>query len=197
MNATYLPDQNAFALVAYLRDPLRSWLLGLRQKLSLEVSSQPHITILPPRPLTLPLAEATRKLAAILEGWQSFGVELADLEVFSGSNVLFLEVGEGCATMEQLHAELDSGDFSHEELFPFHPHVTVGELADADQVESTLRKAAAAWESTKCVRRFVIDELTLVGLAEDAPCSNWQQLWSYTLRPADVKKKPAVAAALE
>src|ERR1700761_1240736 len=126
MNDLKVERQNLFTLVTYTPEPLRSWLTTLRNSLPVEATSQPHITILPPRPLTLPVNDAKREITSILKRWQRFEVELSGIQVFPGSNVLYLEVSEGESELRRLHSELNTGDFAHDEIFEFHPHVTIG-----------------------------------------------------------------------
>ncbi|HEX4748736.1 MAG TPA: 2'-5' RNA ligase family protein [Bryobacteraceae bacterium] len=171
-------EENAFTLVAYLPDPLRSWLIELRRTLPLVITSEPHLTVLPPRPLSLPIEEVTQKLSAILNHWASFTVELSSVRVFSGSNVLFLEVNQGGRTLELLHAELNQDEFAHEEEFPFHPHVTIGAIGDSHAVEEIKRLAQVAWNSSQCPPRFPVTELALVALRGR---EEWTRLWEYRL----------------
>ena len=171
------PEENAFTVVAYLPEPLRSWLMELRRTLPLAVTSEPHLTVLPPRPLSLPIEEVADKLSAILDGWASFAVELSSVRVFSGSNVLFLEVSQGSRTLELLHTHLNRDEFVHEEDFPFHPHVTIGAITACHSVEEIKRMAQVAWNNSHCPTRFPVTELALAlrGRGE------WTRLREYRL----------------
>jgi 2'-5' RNA ligase len=194
MNLTEPAGKDAFALVTYVPDPLRTRLLELRESLDVEVNSEPHLTVLPPRPLTLALDEVVGRLGSILSGWRPFRVELSHFRVFSGSNVLFLEIAEGGSSLERLHAELNEGEIAHEEIYPFHPHVTVGGIATGRNVEATIRQATEAWQLDRRPCCFDVDELTLVRLAGQAQRGDWRRLWDYRMPRGTPRQRTKVQA---
>ncbi|SRR5579884_376881 len=181
MNNNPAEDQTVFALVNYAPPPLADWLLSLRRSLPVAPSSQPHLTVLPPRPLAIPLREAQEKLTAILSPWRSFEVEVSGVRVFPGSNMLYLEVDDGSSTLRQLHAELNSGEFAHQECFEYHPHVTIGGPVAPECLEAMSAKAVEAWQSSPCPRRFLIEELAFVSISAADRQQDWQRLWTYRL----------------
>jgi len=196
MNNQGVEGQDLFTLVTYTPEPLRRWLLRMRQLLPVEANSQPHVTILPPRPLTMPVEEAKQKITAILTRWHAFYVELSGIQVFPGSNVLYLELSEGSDTLSRLHAELNAGDFAHEELFQFHPHVTVGGPVPQEEMAVITRKAAEVWESNLRSCRFKIQEIAFVSIAAHGQRGDWRRLWMHKLLSAKAYKQFAGAAAI-
>jgi 2'-5' RNA ligase len=187
-------EQNLFALVNYTPEPLTRWLLRLRSLLRVTATSDPHITILPPRPLILPVSEAKQKLVATLAAWRSFEIELTGIRLFPGSNVLYLEVDEGSRTLQRLHEELNAGDFSHVERFDFHPHVTVGGPVPAEDLDEILTKAEDAWMRSRGPIRFTLKEIAFVSILGERNSGDWQRLWTYKLDPQSAYSAAAQAA---
>ncbi len=193
MNHPEPERHNLFTLVTYTPEPLRSWLTTLRHTLALEAASQPHVTILPPRPLTLPVNDAKREIIAILKRWRSFDVELSGIQVFPGSNVLYLKVSDGESELRQLHAELNTGGFAHDESFEFHPHVTIGGPVLAEELEAVWQRALVAWETSLCPCRFSIEEVAFVSIAANGSAGDWRRLWKHKLS-APAKRSPMARA---
>lgn len=191
MNDPQMEVHTRFTLVSYTPEPLAHWLTQLRRLLSVTATSQPHITILPPRPLNMPVAVAKRKIRSLLAGWYKFDVELSDLRVFPSSSVLYLDVNDGSNSLRRLHSELNSGNFAHEEVFEFHPHVTLGGPVAPENLESVYRKAAEAWNSARCSARFTIEEVVFVSIATSGCNGEWRRMWAQSL---GTEKKHQLAA---
>lgn len=194
MNDRHVEEPSLFTLVTYAPQPLQQWVVRLRKELPVEASSQPHITILPPRPLTMPATEARQKITSILSAWQSFEIELSGVRVFPNSNVLYLEVSEGNNTLRRLHAELDAGEFAHDEVFDFHPHVTIGGPVAAEQLASFTERAVDSWRNSRCSSRFPIDEVAFVTISADRAHGDWRRLWAQKLPVAKTYRRAAHAA---
>jgi 2'-5' RNA ligase len=194
MNDGRLASQNLFTLVTYAPEPLSKWLTQLREFLPVAANCQPHITILPPRPLLMPIKEAKQKIKSILSPWRTFEVELSGVEVFPRSNVFYLEVSEGSSSLRRLHAELNAGDLAHEEPFAFHPHLTIGAPIRAEDLEAISRKAAKAWQTVRCACRFEIDEIVFVSIAANGKCGDWRRLWMHNLSTPHTLGRAAGAA---
>ena len=181
MNDRPLDCHDLFALVSYTPEPLRSWLVQLRELLAIQANSEPHITILPPRPLTLPLDEAQEKIASVLDGCPRFEIELSGVRSFAGTNVLYLDVSDGANTLRRLHAELNAGEFCFQEDFDFHPHVTIGGPVPSAQMEEVSAKAAEAWQNSLCPARFAIEEISLLSVQGNGGRGAWRRLWTHKL----------------
>lgn len=194
MNDRHLEEPSFFTLVTYAPQPLQQWVVRLRRDLPVEANSQPHLTILPPRPLTMHSREAKQKITSILSGWQSFEIELSGVRVFPNSNVLYLEVNEGSNTLRRLHGELGAGEFAHEEVFEFQPHVTIGGPVPAEQLPSFTQKAAESWTNSHCPCRFPIDEVSFVTISADRAHGDWRRLWAHKLPAAKTYRRAARAA---
>lgn len=120
-----MQEWGSFALVAYIPDPLGSFLNSLRQVLPGEENPHAHITLLPPRPLKSPVEAASLQAQKILAKFQPFSVELAEVCTFPETNVVYLEISEGSAQLHELHDALNSADLAHDEDFEFKPHLTL------------------------------------------------------------------------
>src|ERR1700757_1908864 len=95
---------NSFALVSYIPEPLAGFLDRLRQELVPNCFLQAHITILPPRPITSPAATAADALCSLAPRFEPFEVELANVEVFPVSDVIYISAGAGSEELRTMHA---------------------------------------------------------------------------------------------
>ena len=141
----------SIALVSYLPDPFASFLDGLRSTLEHHSSSSAHVTVLPPRPLVMPVEQTWLILRHQLEQLEPIELELGEVEVFFESKVIHLSIRSGHQQLVQLHDKLhtllnqtvhDQGMEVpgqnigiHTEPFLYHPHVTLAkDLAEQDWV---------------------------------------------------------------
>lgn len=178
------PEWGSFALVSYIPDPLGSALHGLWKALSGEGNARPHITILPPRPLKLPVDAASKRARRILRQFPSFDVELSEVSCFSGTNFLYLDVGEGNSVLYDLHQALNTGTLDYAEKLEFRPHLTLGGPIASGELEAVQKQAETAWQSIVCARRFRLDEVACLWFGPGSQRGEWRKLWSYGLRPS-------------
>jgi 2'-5' RNA ligase len=142
---------------------LGEYLDRLRLDLVCDCRAKAHVTVLPPRPLVCMPAEAWRELAARLQEIPPFRVELGEVEVFPGTQVVYLSVIAGAAELKRLHEKLNTGRLAFEEPFEYHPHVTLAQDLDcASSVEQATDLARARWREFPGRRGFVVDKLTFV-----------------------------------
>lgn len=154
---------NSFALISYLPEPLAGYLDSLRCELVPRCQARTHVTVLPPRPLAAGVPEnAWRDLNAYLEDFPPFAVELTSIEVFQGTNVIYLSVGAGYAELERMHAVLNRGPLQFAEPFEYHPHVTLAQELSPKQVDSAVALARRRWREFSSSRSFTVDRLTFV-----------------------------------
>src|SRR5437660_10919341 len=113
-----------FALVTYLPEPLSGFLRGLRKDLDPRFKGEPHLTILPPRPLTRSWAEVWRELSAVISVTDALRVDLGDVQTFCESHVVYLGLGRGAAEIEALHERLNTGSAKAGESWDYCPHTT-------------------------------------------------------------------------
>lgn len=193
---TETTEWGSFALVSYIPDPLGSFLQGLRQALPGEDNPQPHITILPPRPLKLPVEAASQQAQNILLQFPAFEVELLRVRSFPETNVLYLDVGEGNELLHELHAALNSGALEHCEEFDFRPHLTLSGPVESENLRLARRQAGMAWYSSKCTPRFAFEEVVCLWLSPESTQGEWRRLWSQKLSRKETTAARAATAAL-
>jgi 2'-5' RNA ligase len=153
---------NSFALVSYLSDPLLKFLDRLRAELVHECVGKAHLTFLPPRPLVCSPEEACKELNARLREFQPFRVELAEVEVFQATQVIYLSLRTGGAEANRLHGVLNVGCLHFAEPFPYHPHVTLGRDIQPEDLAAAVELAARRWREFPNRRDFTVDQLVFV-----------------------------------
>ena len=154
---------NSFALISYMPEPLAGFLDSLRCELVPRCQAKSHITVLPPRPLASGLPEeAWSDLNDSLNGFPPFRVELGSIEVFEGTDVIYLSVGAGYRELERMHAVLNQGPLLFAEPYQYHPHVTLAQQLSKDQVEAASALARRRWKEFPYSHSFTVDRLTFV-----------------------------------
>jgi 2'-5' RNA ligase len=154
---------NSFALISYLPDPLAGFLNSLRCELVPRCQARTHVTVLPPRPLAAGLPEnAWNDLNAVLNTFPPFRVELNSIEIFEGTNVIYLSIGAGYRELEKMHTALNRGPLKFDEPFEYHPHVTLAQQLLPEQVEAAVAHARSRWREFPSSHSFTVDRLTFV-----------------------------------
>jgi hypothetical protein len=153
---------NVFALVIYIGDPLGRFLDDLRRELSPQCNPHAHVSVLPPRPLSVDWREASEQVRLLTEGWAPFDVELADIGIFPVTNVVYVEVGKGAAGLESMHSAMNTGPLGFKEPFPYHPHVTVAQEIPLAHVTEVHELARARWREFAGQRTFRAERATFV-----------------------------------
>lgn len=164
---------SCYALVTYVPGRLGDFLTGLRRELVPGCNLQSHVTFLPPRKLDADRHTAWQRISSVCDRWQPFTIELTAVEMFKGTNVAYLALGDGRILVEQLHQQLNCGPLYFDEPFDFHPHITLAQgvvTADAPEVREL---AAARWREYQGDRSFSIDEITFV---QNVAANEWVDL---------------------
>ncbi len=187
------PPWGSFALVSYIPDPLGAFLEELRDNLPGNDDLQAHITVLPPRPLKVPLESASKSIHSILSRVPEFEVELSRVRRFKATNFLYLDLSEGDALVHDLHNALNTGDLADIEEFEFRPHLTLGGPVTPEALDAAQRQAEVSWESAPCSLRFTIDEIVFLWLPPEGPQREWRRVWTQRLGPAKSHKSAAAA----
>jgi 2'-5' RNA ligase len=136
---------NVFALVIYVPDPLGRFLDDLRRELAPHSNPHAHVSVLPPRPLAVEWQVAAGQARALTEGWAPFEIELAGLQIFPVTNVIYLEIGAGTAELRRMHAAMNAGVLEFEEPFPYHPHITLAQEIPHQEVRAVYELAQRRW----------------------------------------------------
>jgi 2'-5' RNA ligase len=153
---------NSFALVSYIPEPLAGFLDKLRQELVPNCFLRAHVTILPPRPVCSSPEAAWKTVRTHVPLFQPFEVELAQVEVFPVSDVIYIEIGRGREEMRNMHNALNAEGFLCYEPYPYHPHVTLAQNLKGDEVDELGRVARARWAECKLPKTFRVDKVVFV-----------------------------------
>jgi 2'-5' RNA ligase len=165
---------NSFALISYLPEPLAGFLNSLRCELVPRCQAKTHVTVLPPRPLAAGLPEtAWSDLNDILNTFAPFRVELNSIEIFEGTNVIYLSIGAGYRELEEMHTALNRGPLEFDEPFAYHPHVTLAQQLLPEQVDTAIAHARSRWKEFPHSHSFTVDRLTFVQNTEE---NRWADL---------------------
>jgi len=187
------PRWGFFALVTYIPDPLGSFLQGLREILPNNDSSEAHITLLPPRPLKLPVEMASEQASAILRQFPPIEVELTKVRRFPETKFLYLDLAEGSSLIRDLHDALNQGDLFDAEEFEFRPHLTLGGPVTPGALDSAQQQAELTWGGEHCPPRFTIQEVVCLWLSPDKGQGEWRRLWTQRLSPNAARSSAAAA----
>lgn len=179
---TQTPNRGFFALVAYVPDPLAGFLHELRCGLCGSPCPQPHVTILPPRPLRIAAESACQTANQILQSQCPFEVELSQMSYFVNTNTLYLDISDGASELHALHNRLNQDELYHQEEFAFRPHLTVATLGNSEHLPEVLQQAETHWRSAGLFPRFLLSEIVCL-LQGETQKDTWQRLWSIKLSP--------------
>lgn len=168
----------AFALVAYLPEPLAGFVNRVRRELSPGCSHRAHITILPPRQLACGRTIASRELQPYLSHARAFRVELGSIGVFRISEVVYLSIGAGLRELHQLHQCLNQGRCLASEVWDYEPHVTLAQDLDSSDIDRARDLAGLRWREYTGPREFLLDRATFV---QGSPERGWVDLESFEL----------------
>jgi 2'-5' RNA ligase len=189
-NISDVQQWGLFALVSYVPDPLGSFLSELRRSLPGDENPQPHITILPPRPLLLPAETAWLEAKDKLQGRLQFEVELGEVRLFAETNILYLALSDGSSELRDLHTLLNADSLYHDERFEYSPHLTLSGPGNG-RTESEHSRAQHDWRASGLARRFTIADIVFLWQSAETRDKQWQRLWTYRL--AEPPRKAAGA----
>lgn len=172
------PSQwGSIALVSYVPAPLGPLLDGLRQTLSTEAHPQAHVTLLPPRPLTVPVETASAAVHTVLRRFQPFPVHFSGICCFPTTNVVYLSIAEGNSSLHALHDSLNSGVLTHAEAFEYLPHLTLSDPLSVPRAAEICQLAKEAWKQVSPPHSYVLDEVAFLWRSSGNVSDAWQRLW--------------------
>jgi hypothetical protein len=153
---------NSFALVSYIPEPLAGFLDRMRCELVPNCFLRAHVTILPPRPIESAPEKAWTQLRGAAYELSPIDVELAAVEIFPVSDVIYIAIGKGHDELKHLHDKLNIGRLACREPFPFHPHITLAQNLTPDQVDELSEVARRRWMEYAGPRGFRAGVVTFV-----------------------------------
>lgn len=184
-------SDGCFALVLYVPEPLSGALQLLRVGLPEEVHSAPHVTVLPPRPLTGPIAEVSAATAQLVSECAPFQIELEQVCSFPDTNVLYLSLGAGYREIKELHDALASEFEPFQEEHEFWPHLTLAGPMPPELLGTTQASAEKTWANFASPRNFVVDRIDFLWLRPGCKKADWQRIWSKPMSDLRQSKRPA------
>ena len=153
---------NMFALVIYIPNPLGGSLDDLRRELVPHYNPHAHVSVLPPRPLTVDWQTASAQARALIAECAPFDVELTELQIFPQTEVLYLEVGAGASELRRMHSAMNSKVLQCREPFDYHPHVTLAQEVAHENVPAMCELARRRWAEYPGSRTFRADRAVFV-----------------------------------
>jgi hypothetical protein len=169
---------NIFALVIYIPDPLGKFLDDLRRELVPLYDPHAHVSVLPPRSLTVTWQRASADARSILEACPPFDVELTDVRSFPVTDVVYLSVGDGAAELRRLHASMCKSSLYFDEPYPYCPHVTLAQEIPHERASETEELARRRWIEFRGPRRFRVERAVFV---QNTVRDCWLDLAEYEL----------------
>jgi 2'-5' RNA ligase len=175
---------NSYALVTYIPDPLGRFLDDLRRELAPDSEPRAHVTILPPRSLAVTAELAWAHVFERIRNIAPFTVEIDDVKIFEFTDVIYLELRSGAAEMTRMHHELNAaGPVHSNEVFEYHPHITLAQDLPRGEVLRVYERACACWAGYCGSRSFAAETVTFVQNTRD---NRWKDLAQVTLGAVSV-----------
>jgi len=162
-----------YALVSYITGPLAQFLDELRLELTPGCNPHAHVTILPPRPLEQGVEDTIREITEESRLCPPFHVELDAVEIFPGSNVVYMNIGCGSEQLQHLYGGLNCGSLKYRECFPYHPHITLAQHVTGEEAVAMAATARERWAVWAGPRRF---EVTGISFVRNVAPSVWEDL---------------------
>jgi 2'-5' RNA ligase len=153
---------NLYSLVAYLPGPLGSFIDQLRRELVSDCRARAHVTVLPPRALKCPADLALGHIREALQNLHPFRVEFGEVRFFPQTNVVYLSITRGQSELEDIHQVLNCGMAGCEEVYPYHPHLTLAQQIDPGAMAAAGELVSRRWQEFPHSRDFLLDTLTFV-----------------------------------
>ena len=174
------PEQrlNVYALVIYVPTPLGVFLDDLRRELVPTYKPRAHVSVLPPRPLSVDWKIAAEQVRSLLEGWSPFTIELTEIRVFPVTNVIYLEVGSGASELNEMNAVMNTDGLIFDEPFEYHPHITLAQEVVHERVPDLVHSARQLWTDYRGKRSFRAERVAFV---KNTTCNGWVDLAEYSL----------------
>lgn len=180
---------NCYALVTYVPEPLASFLDRLRTDLEPHsLSPRAHVTVLPPRALApgVTARDAWEFLDIHLPDFSALEIDLGPIEMFPGTNVVYVSIRHAFPQLQEMHQRLNSGPVASAECHCFHPHVTIAQKLSGPQAEDVFRKASERWEQYRGARTFWAETFTFV---QNTSIDRWRDLREFVIPAAPVSSR--------
>jgi len=153
---------NLFALVVYIPDPLARFLDDLREELVPACLPRAHVTILPPRPVSVDIAEAIEHVRTLVTGFAPFDIVAGEVKTFPSTDVIYISIQQGETELREVNHALNRGPLSFQDPFLYHPHITLAQNLPPDRVRKLYELARKRWAAFPHSRRIRADRACFV-----------------------------------
>lgn len=164
---------NSFAIVAYVAGPIARFTDRLRQELAPGCPHHAHITVLPPRPLYCTVSQATEFARQLVSQFDPFDVRIGGVELFPGTEAIYLSVVDGACELTAMHDVLNTGFFEREDVHAYVPHITLGQDLRPESVHEFLKLSRQRWGEFGAALPIGIEAVTFVQQNADG---SWKDL---------------------
>lgn len=161
-NASLADRIDSYALVSYIREPLAGFLNRLRRELVPHCFLPAHVTILPPRKLPAPAEIGWGQIREAAAAFPPFDLELGEIEVFPGTNVVYLGIRRGASQLMAMHEAMNRMGLWFDEPYEYHPHITLAQEMAPEQVGAMMDMARRQWREFQQARSFRVETITFV-----------------------------------
>jgi len=153
---------NLYAIVAYVAGPIARFADRLREDLVPGTGHHSHIPVLPPRPLSSTIPDATEFATRLVSQFDPVEVRLGEIQVFEKTQVIYLSVAGGITELTTMHDVLNTGILWQPEPYRYVPHITLGQLLPPNTFQRSLELARQRWSDFSPSPPFRIETLTFV-----------------------------------
>ena len=168
-----MPEDHA--VVSYLPGALGEFVYRLRRRFDPALAAwRPHVTLLPPRPLTDALdgpLETIRKRCLLFEPFEATIHRVCTF--WPASGVVYLSVSAGGNRLIELHDALNFADLECHELHSYIPHVTIAQDLDERRTATVMADVEREFSAHKEGWTFRVESLFLV---QKTPENRWLNL---------------------
>ncbi len=169
---------NQFALVIYIPNPLGRFLDDLRRELAPACIPHAHVSVLTPRPISMPWPVVSEEARARAGEFSPFEVEAGEVSVFGRTDVVYLEVTRGNEELRRMHEALSRGHLAFDEPFDYCPHITLAQELPHEQMPEVIEMARRRWEEYTGPRWFRAEKATFV---QNTSGNRWIDLADFSL----------------
>jgi 2'-5' RNA ligase len=164
-----------YAVVNYLPGELGEFVDRLRRRFDPALAAWlPHVTLLPPRPLSDILdgpLETIRRQCALIEPFEATVHGVCTFWPVSG--VVYLSFSAGRERLIELHDALNHAELERQEVHPYVPHVTIAQDLDEQRTAGVLADVERECAAHKAGWTFRVESLFLV---RKTPENRWLNL---------------------
>ena len=122
----------------------------------------PHVTVLPPREVRLTRSAVQTRVQQVARRTPALTLSLGPIRTFLPvMPVVFASLRQGAATLAGLHSRLSRGSLKGTEVFPYVPHLTLGQALDSRRLRRALAAARRQFATSR-QKRWRADRLIIV-----------------------------------